>query len=83
MVWRQWKQPHEAVEWDVAVGVGAEVCGWGWGCVWGGGGTRPVSTLGAAKAPRPRMPRVSPLTGEMGVEHRVFHHQTLPVSSEE
>lgn len=49
----------------------------------GEGETRPVSRLRAPKAPRPRMPRVSPLTGEMGLEHRVFHQQTLPVSSEE
>lgn len=67
--------------WDEA----AEECfvggTWWWG--WWGGETRPMSTLGAAKAPCPWMPRVSPLTGEMGLEHRVFHHQTLPGSSEE
>lgn len=31
------------------------------------GETRPVSRLRAPKAPRPWMPRVSPLTGEMGL----------------
>lgn len=47
------------------------------------GETRPVSRLRAPKAQRPWMPRVSPLTGEMGLKHRLFHHQTLPVFSEE